>query len=131
MHVTITGAGGFIGTKLVRQLLQRGTIVDSAGQARPIEKIVACDLSLTNLPADSRSSGSRRIRPILPLSRMITEKTRAVFHLAAVVSVGAEEDFELGMRVNLDTTRQPAEACRHVAKGAAFSVCQFGGGVWR
>jgi len=34
MHVTITGAGGFIGRRLVQQLLQRGTIVDSAGQAK-------------------------------------------------------------------------------------------------
>jgi nucleoside-diphosphate-sugar epimerase len=36
-----------------------------------------------------------------------------VFHLAAVVSSEAERDFDLGMRVNLATTMQLLEACRH------------------
>jgi nucleoside-diphosphate-sugar epimerase len=132
MHVTITGAGGFIGKRLVQQLLQRGMIVDSTGQARPIEKIVACDLSLANLPADPRVERIEAdTSDSAVIARMVTAKTRAVFHLAAVVSVGAEEDFELGMRVNLDATRALLEACRHVAKGAHFlfasSAAVYGG----
>jgi len=35
-----------------------------------------------------------------------------VFHFAAVVSAGAEADFDLGYRVNLDGTRNVLEACR-------------------
>jgi nucleoside-diphosphate-sugar epimerase len=35
-----------------------------------------------------------------------------VFHFAAVVSAGAEADFDLGYRVNLDGTRHVLEACR-------------------
>jgi D-erythronate 2-dehydrogenase len=38
--------------------------------------------------------------------------TDAAFHLAAVVSAGAEADFDLGYRVNLDGTCCLLEACR-------------------
>jgi len=65
------------------------------------------------------------------VSRIIGAQTGAVFHLAAVVSVGAEEDFELGMRVNLDTTRALLEACRKGSKVPHFvfasSVAVYGG----
>ncbi|HWE02776.1 MAG TPA: D-erythronate dehydrogenase [Tepidisphaeraceae bacterium] len=132
MHVTITGAGGFIGRRLVRQLLERGTLVDSTGAHKPIEKIVACDLSLAALDADPRVERveADTSDPAV-ISRIVTEKTRAVFHLAAVVSVGAEEDFEFGMRVNLEATRALLEACRHIARGAHFlfasSAAVYGG----
>jgi nucleoside-diphosphate-sugar epimerase len=132
MHITITGAGGFIGRRLVQQLLQRGTIVDSAGKPQPITQITACDLSLATLPADARVERveADTSDPAV-ISRIITPQTRAVFHLAAIVSVGAEEDFDLGMRVNLDATRALLEACRKVAKGAHFlfasSAAVYGG----
>jgi nucleoside-diphosphate-sugar epimerase len=35
-----------------------------------------------------------------------------VFHLAAIVSGMAEADFDLGMRINLDATRQLLDVCR-------------------
>ena len=65
------------------------------------------------------------------IARIIAPQTRAVFHLAAVVSVGAEEDFELGMRVNFDGTRALLETCRHRSPGCSFlfasSVAVYGG----
>lgn len=132
MNVTVTGAGGFIGRKLVAELLRRGTIADSRGTSQPIGKIVACDLSLAGLPADSRIEKIEAdLSEPAAIDAIITAQTRAVFHLAAVVSVGAEEDFELGMRVNLDATRRLLERCRSVAMGASFcfasSVAVYGG----
>jgi len=132
MHVTVTGAGGFIGRKLVAELLRRGTIADENGNLQPFSKIVACDLSLAGLPPDPRVEGVEAdIGQPSVIERIVTEQTRAVFHLAAVVSVGAEEDFELGMRVNLDATRRLLERCRLVARGASFlfasSVAVYGG----
>ena len=54
-----------------------------------------------------------------------------VFHLAAIVSANAEEDFDLGLRVNLDGTRHVLEACRALPQPArlvfASSVAVYGG----
>ena len=54
MQVTITGAGGFIGRRLVRQLLAKGTLAVNQGAQRPIDKLLACDLTLSGLPEDPR-----------------------------------------------------------------------------
>jgi D-erythronate 2-dehydrogenase len=132
MQVTVTGAGGFLGKWLISQLLQRGVVTDSSGTAHPVTSIIACDMSLAGLPADPHIE---RIEADVSdpkiISQIISDKTRAVFHLAAVVSLGAEEDFELGMRVNLDTTRTMLDACRRTAKGASFlfasSAAVYGG----
>ena len=39
-------------------------------------------------------------------------RSTSVFHLASLVSGGAEQNFELGTKVNLDATRDLLEACR-------------------
>ena len=65
------------------------------------------------------------------IARALGNDTDSVYHLAAVVSGGAEADFDLGYRVNLDGTRALLEACRKLAKPAkmvyASSVAAFGG----
>lgn len=43
MEIVITGAAGFLGRRLVAALLERGTATDSAGQVRPIERLIAFD----------------------------------------------------------------------------------------
>ena len=57
--------------------------------------------------------------------------TGSVFHLAAVVSGGAEADFDLGIRVNLDGTRGLLEHCRKQLRPPRYvftsSVAAFGG----
>lgn len=133
MHVTVTGAGGFLGRRLVRELLQRGTIAGPAGGALPITKLVACDVSLASLAMDDPrvERVEADVSDPAVVARIVTGQTRAVFHLAAIVSVGAEEDFDLGMRTNLDTTRALLDACRRSAPGASFcfasSVAVYGG----
>jgi nucleoside-diphosphate-sugar epimerase len=132
MHVTITGAGGFIGKRLVRQLLAKGTLADSQGAQRSIEKILACDLTLAGLPDDPRLQNleADTSSPDV-INKIITDQTGAIFHLAAIVSVGAEEDFDLGMKVNLDTTRALLERSRQLGKRPRFvfasSVAVYGG----
>ncbi|MGH8248936.1 MAG: D-erythronate dehydrogenase [Gammaproteobacteria bacterium] len=65
------------------------------------------------------------------LSAAIDRDTASVFHLAAVVSAGAEADFDLGYRVNLDGTRNLLEACRKLQSPPrlvfASSLAVFGG----
>src|SRR5262245_12912202 len=66
------------------------------------------------------------------LERLASERPAAIFHLAAVLSAQAEEDFELGYRVNLDGTRLLLEALRAVGEGYrprfvyASSIAVFG-----
>jgi nucleoside-diphosphate-sugar epimerase len=132
MHVTVTGAGGFIGRRLIQQLLRRGSLIDAGGNSQPITKIIACDLSLASLEADPRVERIEAdISSPSVIAQIVPRETRAVFHLAAVVSVGAEEDFELGMRINLDTTRALLERCRLAAKRPHFlfasSAAVYGG----
>ena len=54
-----------------------------------------------------------------------------MFHFAAVVSAGAEADFDLGYRVNLDGTRNVLEACRALGTNPRViftsSLAAFGG----
>jgi nucleoside-diphosphate-sugar epimerase len=65
------------------------------------------------------------------VARVFAPQVDAVFHLAAVVSAGAEADFDLGYRVNLDAARLALEACRRqpVPPRLVFtsSVAAFGG----
>jgi len=63
---------------------------------------------------------------------LITEDAvDAVFHLAAVVSVAAERDFDLGMAVNLHGTLALMEACRRSGRTPLFimasSAAVYGG----
>ena len=65
------------------------------------------------------------------LASVCPPDTDAVFHLAAVVSGGAEADFDLGMRVNLKGMELLLEQLRKCAKPPRFvytsSVAAFGG----
>ena len=36
MRIVITGGAGFLGTRLARKLLERGTLTDAAGRTREI-----------------------------------------------------------------------------------------------
>jgi nucleoside-diphosphate-sugar epimerase len=131
MKVLITGGGGFIGYRLARKLLERGTLADVAGKQQPITSIKLFDGAFPPDP-DPRLV---RITGDLSAPGLIAEAldadTAAVFHLAAVVSAGAEADFDLGFRVNLDGTRMLLEACRRLPHPPrlvfASSVAAFGG----
>lgn len=114
MNVLITGGAGFLGTRLARTLLERGTL---AGRA--IERLVLADLVA---PADAALRGDPRVQAhagdlLAQLPALMRTRFDAVFHLASAVSAECEADFDLGMRANLDGTRALLEACRAQAAG--------------
>jgi len=113
MKVLITGGAGFLGQRLARRLLQRTVLLDPAGRERTIERIVLLDKVAPEGFADPRIEAvAGDIGDADVLERAIDAETGAIFHLAAVVSGQAEADFELGLRINLDATRQLLDVCR-------------------
>jgi nucleoside-diphosphate-sugar epimerase len=133
MRIVITGGAGFIGKKLARALLSRGTLMDGAGTVQALREITLFDVVETDgLPDDPRLRiVAGDITDPTAVSRLIGPGTGGVFHLAAIVSANAEEDFDLGYRVNLDGTRHVLEACRALPEPVklvfASSVAVYGG----
>lgn len=117
MKVLITGGAGFLGQRLARELLARGALRVSPHGAsaapEPITELVLLDATQASGPDDARvriEVGDITQREVL--ERMIDAETAVIFHLAAVLSSGAEADFELGMRINVDATRMLLDVCR-------------------
>jgi nucleoside-diphosphate-sugar epimerase len=132
MKILVTGAAGFLGKRLIRALLERGQLADNTGERRPIEQIVAFDV----VPLEGIDDPRVQVRAgdltdPAQLERLVDTHIQGVFHLAAVVSGQAEQDFDLGMRVNFDATRALLERLRALGQQPRFvmtsSVAVFGG----
>ncbi|RZL86758.1 MAG: NAD-dependent epimerase/dehydratase family protein [Variovorax sp.] len=126
MKLMITGGGGFVGARLARALLRRGTL---SGQH--IERMVLTDIAPppADLLADARVEA--RIGPLLGQTDALpTEAFDGVFHLASAVSGECEADFDLGLRSNLDSTRALLDAIRaHVNAGGKVPRLVFSSSV--
>jgi len=135
MKVVITGGGGMLGLKLARAVLARGRLTASDGQQSPITAVVLFDTAFPNaVPQDARvRCVTGDITAPGALQAVITPDTQSIFHLASVVSAGAEADFDLGWRVNLDGTRAVLEHARACAQPPRLvftsSVAVFGGSL--
>ena len=132
MRIVITGGAGFLGTRLARKLLERGTLTDARGRQRAIASIVQLDVVPGRPPDDPRVTAvTGDLADPAVIAAAVAPDTDTVFHLAAVVSGQAEADFDIGMRVNLDATRALLERCRKLAEPPKFvfasSLAVFGG----
>jgi len=130
MHIAVTGAAGFLGQRLIRQLLDRGAL---RGQA--ITRLTLLDQVEAEVPGGSGVevvSQSRDITAAGAFDDMLDARPDVIYHLAAVVSSAAEADLDLGLAVNLDATRALLEGCRRrdlrtTRLIMASSVAAYGG----
>jgi len=126
MKILITGGAGFVGDRLARTLLARGTL-----NGRHIGQLLLTDqvAPRADLLADPRVQA--RTGPLLDQCQVLRgEKLDGVFHLASAVSGECELDFDLGLRSNLDSTRALLDALRaDVNAGAAPARLVFSSSV--
>jgi nucleoside-diphosphate-sugar epimerase len=135
MRILITGGGGMIGQRVARALLERGGIRAAPQDPPQLSELILFDQAFpTARIEDARVqyvAGDMLDRE--RLARIGEPGIDAVFHFASVVSAGAEADFDLGMRVNVDGMRNLLELCRTqtVPPRLVFtsSVAAFGGDV--
>src|SRR5688500_11683564 len=133
MRVVITGGSGFLGQKLGEALARRGRLSSADGKEHEIGELVLFDRAGPETPF-----ADRRIRVVTgditsadDIARVITPDTGSIFHLAAVVSGEAEQNFDLGLRVNLDGTRAILDVCRRLSAAPRLvftsSMAAYGG----
>lgn len=142
MKVIITGGGGFLGSRLAIELARRGELVlGPGGERQVIDGLALVDLGVPRMVREALVGAPFEVavhegdvaepawlRGALPVD--VAEPV-AVFHLASIVSGEAEADFDLAMRVNLDTMRTLLELLRARSGLARLvftsSVATFGG----
>ncbi|MGI9355397.1 MAG: D-erythronate dehydrogenase [Rhizobiaceae bacterium] len=109
MRVLVIGAAGMIGRKLVERLLKDRTL-----RGKTVDGVVAVDLYAPEFEDDEIIIDNRAIDfgDVSQVPALIDMRPEVIFHLAAIVSGEAEDDFEKGYRINLDGTRALFEAVR-------------------
>ncbi|MEM9682668.1 MAG: NAD-dependent epimerase/dehydratase family protein, partial [Pseudomonadota bacterium] len=96
MRVLILGGAGMIG----RTLADRLSAVGAVG-GTPIEEVTLFDIVAASPPENAAFPVKIETGDLLAegqAARLLAAKPDVIFHLAAVVSGQAEEDFDLGYR---------------------------------
>jgi nucleoside-diphosphate-sugar epimerase len=110
MKVLVVGSEGFIGQFLVARLLKGAPV---AGSGRSASQITLLDMRIAPHAPDARIRAIEGdITDRAALNRAIEGGVDCVFHLASVPGGAAEQNFELGLKVNLQATIELLEVLR-------------------
>lgn len=139
MRIVITGGGGFLGSLLCKQLVQRGKLTGPSGQPQVIEQVLLLD-RFFHAPTEESSLECKVSRIACDISEreavfsaVGSAAEVSIFHLASMVSGECEERFDDALRINLDGGRNVFEAARAAAGLPrvilASSIACFGGDI--
>ncbi|KAJ4516772.1 hypothetical protein HRR78_007053 [Exophiala dermatitidis] len=108
MKILITGAGGFLGQFLARELL-----------SNPSHQVVLTDIVDVPVPKGSKNpQNATCIKADLLADRsMITPDLDAAYLFHGIMSAGSEANYDLGMSVNLESTKALLQTIRQVKPG--------------
>ena len=108
MKILITGAGGFIGQFLARELLK-----DSSNH------LILTDVIECPIPKGSKyPDNAKVVKADLSTDRsVITKDLDAIYLFHGIMSSGSEANFDLGLKVNVDVTRAVLEDIRQTCPG--------------
>lgn len=130
----MTGAAGFIGAHVAAQLAGAGSLRNGAGTLQPISELVLADRAPARAPAARRTAVRVETGDVSDpafLARVAAPDIDSVFHLAATLTIEAEQDFVHGMAVNVHALMRLLELCRAGGRRPRFvyasSIAAFGG----
>lgn len=116
MKILILGGAGMVGRKLAQRLALDGRL----GQA-DISSLTLYDVVSPEKPAGAKFK-VETLTGDLPApgetDRLVASKPDVIFHLAAIVSGEAEQDFDKGYRINLAGTMNLLDSIRRTYEGA-------------
>jgi nucleoside-diphosphate-sugar epimerase len=115
MSIIITGAGGYVGQELAAALLS----------SEPDTTVLLTDVVAPTVPPSAAEHASRvkSVQADLTVPSVVdslfneSHSYDTVYLLHGIMSSGAEANFELGMRVNLDATRYILDRLRTTMPG--------------
>jgi D-erythronate 2-dehydrogenase len=123
MRILVTGAGGFIGSHVVRALVAKGV---------PASALLLADANRFDAPAGAKVEIGDIAEPSF-IRRLLEHGVRSIYALAATLTSDAEADFGKGLRVNVLGLIHLLEALRHVGGRPKLvypsSISSFGGAL--
>ncbi|NVO28605.1 SDR family oxidoreductase [Donghicola sp. C2-DW-16] len=130
MKVLIIGGGGLVGQKLAKSLAARGELrgqsIDSLVLADVVDPAqIEAPFAVETVTCDIADPAS--------VSTVIDAETDVIYLLAAIVSGQAEEDMDLGYKINMMGTLNVLERCRELGTKPVVvftsSIAVYGGEV--
>lgn len=125
-NVLLTGAAGFIGSRLTRQLLLDHRFAESCITLNDLS--VSDDIASDRVRVVQGDFGDASVR-----ARLLENAPDTIFHLAGVLGGAAEADYALARRVNIDSTLALLEEARAPEAPPrivfASSIAVFGPGL--
>ena len=110
MHILIIGAAGMVGRKLAERLAKDGAL-----GGKPISQLDMVDVIKPAKPAGALfkvALGAADVASAKTAPKLVASRPDVIFHLAAIVSGEAEQNFDKGYAINLDGSRFLFEAIR-------------------